>query len=423
MTFSCKNSEQNKSAQTIAKGMQLKTSREQTERGYVPERIGATDWVSSWGWAAAAETEFDWHGRGGGGVGTSKLWLQSTSIPSALTSTCSLPRRGPRRCLATLGDNVDDDVDDDAFVVLPTVFCFFFLFVFCCIFCWPRPPGPPSMQLRLSCEVGPRAWNFHKWLPALLLVLALYKPMAQAHAYAHAHAHFARFYVPLSCFVVVVVVVVVVVAFLGTKMHPWTRTLNWACVSAKLLWQLSYSKASTPPEPQPQPRQRPKSGNRLQVGRVLKRRRSSQDLDWAWCVPLRWYDSQSSTGYLCGSFGNLINPAKKKRRPFDVVARGCRCLPLAKYLNGPAIMKIYRFSDSLRTHIMATICYVFMVRMPAANVNFECCLLLWRGADIKFASLSHFFLVFCYCPAQARGWALAARGRGAHQLVGPTTKR
>lgn len=37
---------------------------------------------------------------------------------------------------------------------------------------------------------------------------------------------------------------------------------------------------------------------------------------------------------------------------------------MAKYLNGQAIMKIYRFSDSLRTNITLPICYVFMVPSP-----------------------------------------------------------
>lgn len=111
----------------------------------------------------------------------------------------------------------------------------------------------------LSCEVGPRAWNFHKWLPALAR-LALYKPtqagrrallfrgepnwvvrggMVRGGRGVHGGKDkveapptpILHVFMPLSLFRFVLCRVV----FLGTKMHPWTRTLNWACVSGNLL--------------------------------------------------------------------------------------------------------------------------------------------------------------------------------------------
>jgi len=120
------------------------------------------------------------------------------------------------------------------------------------------PPSPfASPGWLLSCEVGPRAWNFHKWLPALAR-LALYKPTQAGRRALLFRGErnwdvrsrggtrrgvwgkdkveapptpILHVFMPLSLFRFVLCRVV----FLGTKMHPWTRTLNWACVSGNLL--------------------------------------------------------------------------------------------------------------------------------------------------------------------------------------------
>lgn len=134
MTFSCKNCE---GKQKLPEQLQRNATLEE-ERG-----VRRGEQRQSEGEEEKRERE-SW---GQAGCGTSKLWL---------TSTCSSQATRQARAEATLGD----------VAFCAALFCFF-----------PASFHLFSLSLSLlifsiswlSCEVGPRAWNFHKWLPALVL--------------------------------------------------------------------------------------------------------------------------------------------------------------------------------------------------------------------------------------------------------------
>lgn len=239
MTFSCKNCE---GKQKLPEQLQRNATLEE-ERG-----VRRGEQRQSEGEEEKRERERKHWGQAG--CGTSKLWL---------TSTCSSQATRQAQDEGSPGPSGGDSWRR-------RLLCCFVLF-FSRLFPSLLPLTLPPYFLHLLAVVwsGAACMKLSQVASCLGPVLALYKPMADAHAMPPLSPSLAfpairchplpslssstpilHVFMPLSCFVVS--------PLLGTKMHPWTRTLNWACVSAKLLLrQLSYSKEALLPPRRPTP--------------------------------------------------------------------------------------------------------------------------------------------------------------------------
>lgn len=243
MTFSCKNCE---GKQKLPEQLQRNATLEE-ERGSRSGEWGRVKQSKRVAEKREREREKRRQSWGQAGCGTSKLWL---------TSTCSSQATRQAQDEGSAGLSGGDSWRR-------RLLCCFVLFFFRLSPSLPLPLflSPSFLPLLAVVWSGAACMKLSQVASCLGPVLALYKPMADAHALLPLPATIPapspcptpssstpilHVFMPLSCFVVS--------PLLGTKMHPWTRTLNWACVSAKrLLRQLSYSKEAQLPPRRPRP--------------------------------------------------------------------------------------------------------------------------------------------------------------------------